>query len=711
MNFQGKATLVFLQEDNIARAFFRIRPLLTAEGLVTPEDLSAFPDEGYLRIVPDKNEQHTFKERMRTLCGLCMMDLRYLPAEANKIRTNKNYSPSRGETNQYIIYSDAVRELPDDLLYQVISEENAAQALTPCVYIRKGANIQGPFRKDTMQPLGDTAPLPPDSQEIYAVTVNEQELLFYFPGKEEIVPAEAPKAENASPVSETAETAPEEAPAQQDALTRIQGLNAALSETANLLREEKPRVTDYIPEQPQKPLVGTRLYTAPGRSVSMRRAHNPLMEAVEQQRYATKYEAPGAVIPQTAEFKDVQNPVDVFKRALQSVCQTPEAQRQAVDAMVHQPGMKPLLSKALCANPGDATLTAMHAQLQELEAERLMTLMQLDDTKKNLSEAREELIGRMTADEQKQLTRLRGEKAEAQKELEALQTAQTALEAQRAQAAETVEKALVLQGQAALSPAIGENCTKDELTERLTRCFTAAGFRMSADDALEMLILFAQADWRLEIAADTKADAKAAAYALAAALGAPIRCAGFSESANEAFRMQVLPGGNAPALVVDQEDLLGRVPGALNISLNRLDAEEAGISEEYEKSPYAVVSVTANPEIMPAALPEYPPVSRESLTRVCLTESPLSGETVSALSALRLAIRESGAALPLTLVRKMAAFIAAGQNDLRGGVAEAIDRAAVAYAVPHIRAYALDVQNILPVTAAMPRTSRKLKDA
>ncbi len=43
MNFQGKAVLVYLEEDNIARAYFRIQPLLTEDGSVATETLAAFP--------------------------------------------------------------------------------------------------------------------------------------------------------------------------------------------------------------------------------------------------------------------------------------------------------------------------------------------------------------------------------------------------------------------------------------------------------------------------------------------------------------------------------------------------------------------------------------------------------------------------------------------------------------------------------------------
>ena len=90
MNFQGKAVLVYLEEDNIARAYFRVQPLMTQDGPLGPMTAD-YPDDGFLRIVPDKNEQHTFKERMRALSGLCLVDQRLFSTESDKIRTNKNY--------------------------------------------------------------------------------------------------------------------------------------------------------------------------------------------------------------------------------------------------------------------------------------------------------------------------------------------------------------------------------------------------------------------------------------------------------------------------------------------------------------------------------------------------------------------------------------------------------------------------------------------
>ena len=197
MNFQGKAVLVYLEEDNVTRAFFRIQPLLTEGASVAAEAVAAFPDDGFLRIVPDKNEQHTFKERMRGLCGLCLLDLRALPPEANKIRTNKNYAPARGENNQFIVYSDAVQAVPPQLVYEVISaeqgdKERIAQSSTALCYLRSGGRIYGPVSRATALDQEGACQLAPDSDGIYAVTFPDgTERLYYWPHREE-KPAQRP---------------------------------------------------------------------------------------------------------------------------------------------------------------------------------------------------------------------------------------------------------------------------------------------------------------------------------------------------------------------------------------------------------------------------------------------------------------------------------------------------------------------------------------
>ena len=45
MDFSGKIVLSFIEEDNVQRAYFRIRPLLTGEGALTKQDIDALPDD------------------------------------------------------------------------------------------------------------------------------------------------------------------------------------------------------------------------------------------------------------------------------------------------------------------------------------------------------------------------------------------------------------------------------------------------------------------------------------------------------------------------------------------------------------------------------------------------------------------------------------------------------------------------------------------
>ena len=718
MNFQGKAVLVYLEEDNIARAYFRVQPLMTQDGPVGPM-AAEYPDDGFLRIVPDKNEQHTFKERMRTLTGLCLVDLRLFSMEANKIRTNKNYSPSRGETNQFIVYSDAVRALPEDLLYQVVGESEVKNASTPLVYIRKGANIQGPFRREDGQNVGETVQLPPDSSEIHSLTVNGQEQLFYWPRKAEreapkpAEPAEAPKpaapAPAPAPAPQAAAPAPAPAPAAApaapeapaNAFDQIQSLNEQLSQNANRLNTPAALPEDFMPEQQTKALVGTRLYQTPQRQVNPRRAHNPLMEVVENQRYAaryeSRYEAPGATIPQNTELREEHNPADALKRALQGMSHSPETQRQAADVILAQSGMRITLSKALAHETNDLTLAAMQSQLQELEAERLMTLMQLDDAKKNLAAAHEEALGKLNMAEQKKLDQLHIAQQTAQNELDKLNKALEPLEAKRQEIAKAIQEGQNITDDRYLCAPEGKDVSKEELISRVEKTFKAAGFVMEEGDALSLLTALALTKDIFEFRSETKADAQAALSVLAHALGAPLNDKRWIDT------LLMLPGGSAPVLVQDND---ADYPLVWKVNVNSLpDWDEP----QGWRTPYASVPVAVNQDALPVALPEYAPVTKECILKAFEKDASLNEETKAAVSALRKGLREAGAPLPVAAVDMMCRFISATQNEVKGGVAEAIDRAVCLYIVPHLLDKKVDLDGVKSLFAAMPRTLKALK--
>ena len=211
MDFSGRVILSFIEEDNTVRAYFRVRPLLTEEGALPQSEIDQLPDDGYLRVVPDRNEQHTFKERMRGLEPLCVIDLKNLPPDAVKIRSNKNYAPQQGENNQFIIYSDAVREIPQQMFFEVISaeadeKEKISQAATPQCYLRSGGRIYGPVSRATGLEQEGAAQLAPDSEGIYAVNMPDgTEKLFYWPQRPTTVRSDKPDGAQKDPSEPAAE--------------------------------------------------------------------------------------------------------------------------------------------------------------------------------------------------------------------------------------------------------------------------------------------------------------------------------------------------------------------------------------------------------------------------------------------------------------------------------------------------------------------------
>ena len=164
-DINGTVTLAYVEEDNKQRVIFRVIPLCTREGVSFHDASEDFPDEGSLRIVPDKREQSTFKERMRDISGLCAIHLVNDGAkELIKVRQNRNYAPDAGEKNKLAIYSDVVCEFSEDGCFEVVQPgQDASGALTRKVIIQKDKVLYGPVLKeeaassslDSLHPFGN----------------------------------------------------------------------------------------------------------------------------------------------------------------------------------------------------------------------------------------------------------------------------------------------------------------------------------------------------------------------------------------------------------------------------------------------------------------------------------------------------------------------------------------------------------------------------
>lgn len=664
MDFSGRIVLSFLEEDNIQRAYFRIRPLLIQQGPLTQQDIDALPDEGYLRIVPDKNEQHTFKDRMRELGSLCVLDLKHIPPEAVKIRSNKNYAPQRGEKNQYIVYSDAVQAVPQQLVYEVITaevgdKEKLSRAGTTMCYVRSGGNIYGPVSRATGIAQDDAAQLPPDSPGIFAITMPDgAEKLFYWP--------------------ETAETIKPAAVAQEV--------------------ENKPEIKEEAAEE--RKLSGVPLYQTTARRQVTQRAHNPLMDIVDQQMRAGRMEAPGAVLAGGAVPRQVENPMEAYKRALGALWPVQEMQCQAVEHLLSMTGVQHILDQKLAGRGTDAVTRAMNSQIQDLEAERLSIIMQLERGKKNLSEMRAEALGALTHDEQEKLGRIRRDIDAARADVERINAARAQLIDER--------DALVAEMKACagdtlhLTPAIGGRVEMKTLCERVQKCLCHAGIDCKWDDAVHLLTLLCVCDGQMEILAPTAADSLEAAQALSTALGAA-----YAYDEDGFSPVQVHAGGDVVALVAAHFARAAKAPYQRLLVDNGLDQERKHV---YMTSPWPVVKFNTLTDWEEHPLPVCTPVSAEALH-----EGVFRDKIDPPKAALKLvddmanALANAGAPLAYKTRCKMFAYLSAASVHMEGGAATAIDYAVSAFILPHALVHGVSADVLRPLLGGLPHAAAMLK--
>ena len=495
MDYARELIFAYLEEDNTQRAYFRVRPLLTPSGYAQEEALKLWPDEGGLRIVPDKNEQCYFKDRMRAIGSFCLVDLTPFPAEANKIRTNKNYRPERDERNQYIIFSDTVHELPEDTFYEVMSgkpgdyQTIAENAVTPLFMIRDGDTLYGPVRKQSPEEPS-TAPemeatlfdLPCPDGKVRAILCRSGEHVS-APMKAKPAaqparkPAEAPeKVEPAQDVPAPAEAAPaepqpapveaapaqpeaeqpapaEEAPAQpesaepapareealplgkslqildasKDFAETLQDIHQELPSSANLL--STARIEEPAPEvfQPSAPLTGTPLVRTAAVPTSVPRPKNKVQEVVANQWRAAKNDPPAEPLPSGAKMRTVENPVQSACEQLRAAWAIPETHQQLVDFILSLPGV----NNSLTSNAGTTLQKAMQQKLNDIEADRLSALYELDKAHGDLNAFRAQEMQRVKENARKEIETLEKQQQSCREALDSAKQQLNGLFAQR----------------------------------------------------------------------------------------------------------------------------------------------------------------------------------------------------------------------------------------------------------------------------------------
>ena len=744
MNLDQELVFAYLEEDNVQRAYFRVRPLITCHGDIREEAVRLWPDEGCLRIVPDRAEQHTFKDRMRALGHYCAVDLRGIPTDAGKIRTNKNYRPDRGEVNQFILYSDTVKPLPEHTFFEVLSgtaEEAAAlaeKAVTPLFYIRVEDTLLGPVQKRNPappQPAGEAAGtlVPVESPD------GIQRLMLCMPSPEPTAaPVPAPKASVPAPKpAAPAAPAPQAAPAAEDAPLplgqklnildegksfdeTLQGLDQPLSKGANLLRTPEAPQSRPAPA-PSAPLSGTPLYRAPLKT-SVPQPKNKLQEVVSSQWRVARYEPPADSLPAGTTMRHVVNPVETACQSLSAAWEVPEAQTQLTDFILSLDGMRAKLEPKLSPSGGDTPLQrVMLSRLQDLEAERLAALIQLDQAKADVETFRRNTVNAMQEKSLAACRQLDEKKAAAEQAISALQGQLNALTAQRdalqarvdelqqtelpAAAAKVMADAQLTAPVAGISLRMssvpGVSVPGDALLDRVCAAMTASGAPMDRSESAALVALLAVSQ-RFGLACAAPAVAATIMQNVVSALG---WLPGYAQQISAEQRpLPCVPSPDGtPAVLLTALPNYAPLPAVTKVMVAR-SAAHMTRNAAYDMDPWPVFPIRAAQTVAEIPAADTAPVSATSLRALAEAADVTPSQIDQALAPL------TGQLPPLSGSARgeLYRFIAVCAGLLGGNLPAAIDWAILLWYMPGLDRNPRTVAALKPLLQEYPLSLAQL---
>ncbi len=468
MTLPGKISICFLEEDVPQKAYFRIKPLyIKGEGsferIENTKEL--LPDEGGIRIVPDKYESSRFKARMRTLGSFCLLDLTRHPNENDKIRPNKNYNPANQENNRHIVYSDVIDRCPAEWLMEVIRvdavEDNCASAFLkrkpgtasvaliadgvlsfPYVY-QEDENGKFTFTADETSELRAT-----DEKaymRLFKETVSEDtEIEFILTASGAPLYKKLEKKEEAgeeAPAAEKAEKAPE-AEAKEEVPAEVKAEEPAKAEEAPAPEKKAEEPAPKAEETEAKPVKSqSNERIVPLRAKEKEAAHtgqtglNPrkgrtLAEVVDDGWRKSRMDQFGAPIPVDVTGMPVVSPVEHASELLKKAWDLKEARNLLLTEILKledfAENAAPHIADCLAAPVSQAESN----KLNSLIAEKLKILSEIDELRVRRTAKREELMDELRqvhasefAKYNESIRRLNAEREKALKEAEKARTA------------------------------------------------------------------------------------------------------------------------------------------------------------------------------------------------------------------------------------------------------------------------------------------------
>ncbi len=522
MTLNGKHCIGYLQQDNREKGYFRVRPLLCSGAdrcELIPNIERECPQDGFVRVVPDKKESMRFKKRMRALGRYCVLDLCTGDGERPKLRLNKNYRPDRDERNEQIVYSDAVRKPPKTaLLAEVVTMDDGASIAyvdalpgSTLVMARSAQQLIGPFAwregetaheiELLAEPSLSTFPLEEACKHIFDLQLEPGLNVSLYCNWN------ANLAEQQKPAEQQAQTA-EPKQQQTESITTDKAASPAAASPQEPTQEtEKTKEKAWISRN--------NLLQRPIPAPTRRRS---LSEIVDDKWTQARMDQLGHPVPEDVSGMPAQDPVKEALDALGNVWYQPEARQTLLEAMFPEGQNRENLKLWLGEQPASKSKEqlSLEQQMTALEAERLKLIGEIDELRLKHTDTRNQLMDELREQNKREVRRLEAKADQLKASIQALESRAQAARDSLAQTKSTIEGELNQSLEKRLasqlidqkarhafislahtgdleppSPPMLREVSAGELLSDLRIRFECAGWKLSHDEAVNLLTCLA----------------------------------------------------------------------------------------------------------------------------------------------------------------------------------------------------------------------------
>ena len=479
----------------------------------------------------------------------------------------------------------------------------------------------------------------------------------------------------------------------------LQSLNKPVSEGANLLSQRSSRVPKPHPAALDRvqPQGGTHLVNTPLRT-STPQPKNRMQELVTG-HFIGDYEPPTKALPRGTKMQDVANPVEAACTSLRQAWHTTAAHGQLMDCILSLDGFRTKLENRLCQSGGTTLMQkVLRDRLQDLEAERLTALCELDRARRDVDAYKSELLTGMSQRLERETRELQSVRDNAQQQADDLRAQLSALQQQHdallsrvtqlqqdtlpAEAARLLTDAQMLSPSLGtplrLAPQTGVTVTAEEIITRAADAFAVSGLEVSRNEAIAVLVLLALCP-RISVVCPTVAPLTTLVHNLIAAFGWQ---SGFAHQYSQEQRPLVAarPVASAPAILMTSLQNYAPIAGVSKVLLSR-NVPGMVRNAAYDADPWPVLNLPALPYVDVVDAPEdTQPVSADSLAALLKLGSM---EQQAIRTALEPVLR---AAAPLSgqSRKTMFRFVSICAELMEGGFAAAADWAILLWVIPSV---------------------------